>query len=198
VKVRVWNASTGAPIRTSLTFADGVLIGSAWISPDGALLALQKSDHRIEFWNTASGRLVSTTSSSVAGNSQPAAWAPNSQFLAIGLPNPHWPSVPSEVQVWSAATGQLIATFSDSDTFEGTIGGLAWSEDGKYLAESSGQIHVWDVSARQLVATFGKVEKSSWIIAVSWAPDGSKLASLTANVTRSPHMQNRLSVWQLL
>lgn len=212
VQVQVWDAGTGALIRTAFTFADGVLIGSAWLSPNGRYLALQKSDHRIECWNIDTGKVVSTTSSSVAGNSQPIAWSPDGAFLAIGLPNANWPSAPSEVQVWSTASGQLSASFTDSDTFEGTIGGLAWAPNGKYLAESSAEIHIWDVAARQLVATFGKVATKttassgkatifSQIASVAWAPDSSRLASVTDSFTYPPapgsSRQETLKVWQL-
>lgn len=47
VNVQVWDASTGASIRTALSFDDGILIGSAWISPGGQYLATQGSDHTI-------------------------------------------------------------------------------------------------------------------------------------------------------
>ncbi len=215
VKVQVWDASTGAFIRTAFTFDDGVLSGSAWLSPNGTYLALQKSDHRIEFWNIDTGKLVSTTSSSVAGNSQPIAiaWSPNGASLAVGISSANWPAAPGEVQIWSTATGQLIASFTDSDTFEGNIGGLAWSPNGKYLAESSAEIHIWDVAARQLVATFGKVATKttassgkatvfSQIASVAWAPDSSKLASVTDSSTFPPapgsSRQDTLNVWQLL
>lgn len=213
VKVQVWDASTGAFIRTAFTFDDGVLIGSARLSPNGTYLALQKSDHRIEFWNIDTGKLVSTTSSSVAGSAQPIAWSPNGASLAVGIGSANWPATPAEVQVWSTASGQLIASFTDSDTFEGTIGGLAWSPNGKYLAESSAQIHIWDVAARQLVATFGKVATKttssngkatvfSQIASVAWAPDSSKLASVAVSSTYPPALgvseQDTLNVWQLL
>ena len=212
VKVQAWDASNGALIRTALTF-DGVLVGSAWLSPNGTYLALQKSDHRIEFWNISTGKLISMTSSSVAGNSQPVAWSPNGAFLAVALPNPGWPTTPSEVQVWSTATGQLIASFTDSDTFEGDIGGLAWSPNGKYLAEGSAEIHTWDVAASKLVATFGKIATKttssngkatifSRIASVAWAPDSSRLASVTVSSSYPPAQgssgQDTLNVWQLL
>lgn len=212
VKVQVWDASTGALIRTAFTVNDGVLIGSAWISPNGQYFALQKSDHRIEFWNIDTGKLVSTTSASVAGNSQPIAWSPDGASLAVGLPNANWPAAPSEVQIWSAVTGQLTASFQDSHTFEGNIGGLAWSPNGKYLAESSAEIHVWDVAARKLVTTFGKIATKTTssngktttffqISSVTWAPDGNRLASVTSSYVFPPvpgaSNQDTLKVWQL-
>ncbi len=212
VKVQVWDASTGAFIRTAFAFADGVLIGSAWLSPNGQYLALQKSDHSIEFWNIDTGKLVSTTSASVAGNSQPIAWSPDGASLAVGIGSANWPTVPGVVQIWSTTTGQLTASFQDGDTFEGSIGGLAWSPNGKYLAESSAEIHIWDVATNQLVATFGKITTKttassgkatvfSLIASVAWAPDSSKLASVTTSWTYPPapgsSWQNTLQVWQL-
>jgi WD40 repeat protein len=212
VKVQVWDASTGALIRTAFTVNDGVLIGSAWISPNGQYFALQKSDHRIEFWNIETGKLVSTTSASVAGNSQSIAWSPDDASLAVGLPNANWPAAPSEVQIWSTATGQLAASFKDNDTFEGSIGGLAWSPNGKYLAESSAEIHIWDIAARKLVTTFGKIATKTTssngktttffqISSVTWAPDGNRLASVTSSYVFLPgpgaSNQDTLNVWQL-
>jgi WD40 repeat protein len=211
-KVQVWNASNGTPLHTALTF-DGVLLGSAWISPNGRYLALQKSDHRLEFWNIGTGKLVSTTSASVAGNAQAIAWSPSGTSLAVALPDPGWPTTPAEVQVWSTVSGQLIVSFTDSDTFEGYIGGLAWAPNGKYLAESSAEIHIWDIAARRLVATFGKVATKtmsstskatifSQIASVAWAPNGSMLASVTDSSTypsaSGSSRQDTLNVWQLL
>lgn len=212
VKIQVWDANSGALIRTAFTFNDGILIGSAWISPNGQYLAVQRSDHKITFWNIGTGKLVSTTTSSVAGNSQPIAWSPDGASLAVGLPNANWPVKPSEVQIWSSATGHLSASFQDSHTFEGNIGGLAWSPNGKYLAESSAEIHIWDVAARELVTTFGKIATKTTssngktttffqISSVTWAPDGSRLASVTSSYVFPPvpeaSNQDTLNVWQL-
>jgi hypothetical protein len=172
--VQVWDASTGAFIRTPLTF-DHVLGGS--LAPDASDYAVQTSEHMVEIWKIDSGKLVSSIASSVAG---PVAWSPGDALLALGLSSSHWPAQPGEVQLWSTATGQLLASFQDSDTFEGMIGGLAWSPDGKYLAESSAQIHIWDVTTRKLVATFGQITTKttansgkttmfSEIVSVAWA-----------------------------
>jgi Tol biopolymer transport system component len=211
ITVQVWNATTGALIRTALT-SSGVLIGSAWISQDGTILALQQADHRVQFWGISTGTLVSTTASSVAGNAQVAAWSPDGAALAIVLPNPSWPARPSEVQVWST-TGQRIASFEDEQTFEGVIGALAWSPNGQFLAESSSVIHIWDVKTQKLVATFGQVatkatrsdgtaEAYAWIAGLTWSPDSRGLASVTGHQpstssASSYQQQDTLSVWQL-
>src|SRR5258706_354772 len=212
VNVQVWDANSGSLIRTALTLNGGILIGSAWISPNGQYLAMQRSDHKITFWNIETEKVVSTTTSSVAGNAQSIAWSPDGTSLAVGLPNANWPAKPSEVQIWSSATGQLTATFQDTNTFEGNIDGLAWSPNGKYLAESSAEIHIWKVATGQLVATFGKVATKgtsnqgkttilSQIVSVAWAPDSSRLASVTTSAANPPvpgsNQQNILNVWQL-
>lgn len=207
VKVQVWDASTGTLIRTAFTAADGILIGSAWISPNGTVLALQRSNHQIEFWDIATGKRVSTTATSVSGNGQATAWSPDGSFLAIGISSANWPTVPGSVQIWSTSTGHLMATLQDKNTFEGAIDGLAWSPNGTYLAESSAEIHIWNVMTGQLVTTFGKVATKttasngsslfSQIASVTWAPDSATLASLTSTSTSSGSGQKTLHVWLL-
>jgi WD40 repeat protein len=101
------------------------------------------------------------------------------------------------MQVWSVANGQLTATFHDTDDPTSNIGTLAWSPDGKYLAESYSDIHIWDVNANKLVATFGKVTTKQGIYALAWSPDGKMLASSVQNNAGGDPRPNTMNVWQL-
>lgn len=208
VKVQVWNASTGTLVHTAFTFAD-VLLTSFSISPNGQYLALEKADHRIAFWNISTGSLVSTTASTsaadVGGNVDALAWSPSGDALVVAVAQP---TTSGPIQVWSASSGQLIASFIDSDPYEGVIMGLAWSPDGHYLAESSAEIHIWDVASKQLVLSFGSVPAKSisgngvttfsYITNVAWSPDSRGLASLTvAYPADGGNGQATLNVWQL-
>ena len=116
------------------------------------------------------------------------AWSHDGAFLALGLPNS------STVQVWAAATGKLSATFQDSDTSLKLVGALAWSPDGKYLAESTTAIHIWDVQAQKRVATFGKGDAEHEIVALAWSSDSDMLASSSIHLA---HTQNTVTIWKL-
>src|SRR5262249_502015 len=144
------------------------------ISPDGKYVAIQLLNNLIEIWNIVTGKRVSTLPYHEV-NVSALAWSPGDVSLALGLFDR------PEVQIWSdtTAVGQLSASFKDTDTWANIIGGLAWSPNGKYLAESASDIHIWDVQAQQIVATFGRVDKSHFIPTLAWSLNSSKLASTT-------------------
>ena len=86
----------------------------------------------------------------------------------------------------------------DSDTWAHVIGGLAWSPNGKYLAESVSDIHIWDVNAKKLVATFGRVDKVHNIPTLAWSPESSMLTSSTIYVAGlGDPTRNTVNVWKL-
>jgi WD40 repeat protein len=198
LSVQVWNASSGALIRTALTFAPGVRflgqdVGQLPLSPDGKDIAIQKPDNTIEVWDIGSGKLVSSIPYHESDVSA-LAWSPGDASLAIGLFDA------SEVQIWSATTGQLRATFQDTDTWAKIIGALAWSANGKYLAQSGSDIHIWDADAQKIVATFGRVDKAHFIATLAWSPNSSMLVSSTNHILdaiANPDSQNTVNVWKL-
>jgi WD40 repeat protein len=196
--VVVWNASTGALIRTAVTFGpDRQFIGlnsglgQGAISSNGKYVAVQAANNSIEIWSIATGKQVST----LPYNQQQIsalAWSPDSSSLALGLTNA------SDVQTWSVASGQLTTTFHDRDSANTFIGALAWSPDGKYLAESASDIHIWDVSEQKIVATFGQVAQNQWIATLTWSPDSSMLASTYNNDNKGgDRTQNTGDIWKL-
>jgi WD40 repeat protein len=214
IKVQVWNASTGALVRTAMPNHEASR-SFGWLSPNGAYLAVLQSDERIQMWDLATGQPISASTDSLKTDSSSVnvwAWSPDGASFAIGVEFPFLDHKPSEVRIYSTATGQRTASFTDSDTFEGMIGALAWSPDGKYLAESSSAIQIWDVAAQKVAATFGKIatkttssdgktSTSFWIAALAWAPDSRGLASITGSSNISgaqpDQMTNTLNVWRL-
>ncbi len=187
VSVQLWNASSGTLIRTLATFNNG--IQPLGLSADGKYIAVQKDSATVEIWNLSSGTQVS---SFPFGGPFPSAvaWSPDDTLLAPGLPTA------SEVQIWTVATGQLSSSFKGHDASVHVIGALAWSSDGKYLAESGSDIHIWNVKAQHIAATFGKVDKLHWIATLTWSPDSTMLVSST-NVIQKNDAQNTVHVWQL-
>ncbi|MEO6892063.1 MAG: hypothetical protein ABI456_20715 [Ktedonobacteraceae bacterium] len=202
ILMQVWDAKTGALIRTAITFGAGkqllgLNVGMLPISPNGKYVAVQKANSNVEIWDIDSGKLVNslpyhhlTNMVSVSA----LAWSPDGAFLALGLPNT------AAMQIWSIATGHLVATFTDRDTWFHFIGALAWSPNGRYLAESGSAIHVWDVKAQKIVTTFGRVNKPLYIPTLAWSPDSTMLVS-TANSAVEPGqkalLQNTVHVWKL-
>lgn len=204
ILMQVWNANTGALIRTAITFPPGTQllglnVGMLPISPNGKYVAVQMANGSdVEVWNIISGKLVNSIPYHQSDNGlvsvSALAWSPDGAYLALGLP-----SAP-EVQIWSVATGQLTATFTDSDTWAHVIGALSWSPNGQYLAESGSAIHIWDVKAQKIVATFGKVNKPAFITTLAWSHDGTMLASTTnisAEIGQNALLQNTVNVWKL-
>jgi WD40 repeat protein len=198
VSVQIWNAATGAFIRTALTFNTDIQLPGVTeyaytspISPNGKYNAIQKSNNAIEIWNIETGKMVSSIPFNQSGVSA-MAWSPSGASLALGLPNA------SVVQIWSTATGQLSSTFKDRDTWAKVIGALAWSPNGKYLAESISDIHIWDVKGQKLVATFGRVDKVHCVPALAWSPESSMLTSSTVHIAGlGDQTRNTVNVWKL-
>ncbi|MDQ2717799.1 MAG: hypothetical protein M3Z08_23135 [Chloroflexota bacterium] len=202
IRMQVWDANTGALIRTAITFDAGkqllgLDVGMFPISPNGKYVAVRKANSDVEIWDIDSGKLVNslpyhhlTDLVSVSA----LAWSPDGAFLALGLPNA------AEVQIWSIATGHLAASFTDSDTWAQVIGALAWSPNGRYLAESASAIHIWDVKAQKIVASFGRVNKPLFIPALAWSPDSTMLASTVNSAAKTGQkalLQNTVHVWKL-
>lgn len=207
--IQVWNASTGALIRMVKTAS--VYASSATVSPNGKYFVLETPGKHLQFWDVSTGQMMSSASSDLPGLGEPA-WSLDGASLAIPVGSANWPATPAEVQIYLTATGQHVASFQDSDTFEGLIGALAWSPDGRYLAEGGHAINIWDVKAHKQVTIFGKVnpdtmttngiKTSYWVAGLAWSPDGRALASVTGSEpwdpsNPEPDQTDTLNIWQL-
>ncbi|GHO69373.1 hypothetical protein KSC_082650 [Ktedonobacter sp. SOSP1-52] len=177
--IQTWSASTGRLINTPLT-QNGDL-GFMSLSPHGTHVAISTGKD-IEIWNIATKTLVSHLPASIDDQHYfSRAWSPDETMLALGTADSN------HVNIWSVSDGKQIASFADKN-----IGSLAWSPDGKYLAESNTMIHLWDVRAQKAVATFGD---DQWIANLAWSQDGSKIAS--SAVKQGDFTKNTVSVWKL-
>jgi WD40 repeat protein len=215
-KVQEWNSRTGHLIRTALNFNPAP---NAWLSPDASYAAVQLTNNSLQFWDVATSQLVSTTAHTATGPGGTVAWSPDGAYFALGINSARTSITTGHVQIWSSTAGQLVTTLTDTYTFKGIIDGLAWSPNGKYLAESSGQINIWDATTWQRIAAFGTVRTSarlgnsdvtsySQIETMAWSPDSTLLASVTHSYDASPvnpqigiptitNDYNRLAVWSI-
>jgi WD40 repeat protein/tRNA A-37 threonylcarbamoyl transferase component Bud32 len=87
------------------------------------------------------------------------------------------PSLPGEVRVWDAATGQLLRQIRGH---AGPVSGVAFSPDGKRLASASYDktLKVWDAQTGQQLLDVGG--HAGAVLGVAFSPDGRRLAAGSA------------------
>ena len=177
-------------MSTLLSVNDGSTPLGIGLSPDGKYIAAS-TQNGTEIWNISTKTLVSTLPVNTADMNAPSAlaWSPDDASLALGATNS------SSVQIWSVASGKQTASFTD-ESHVANLGALAWSPDGKYLAESTTEINLWDVHTQKIVATFGKAPAGKWVNTLAWSKDSSKLASTLTN-TDGNWSQNTVNLWKL-
>ncbi len=97
--VKIWNASTGALIRTINGHTDEVH-SVAW-SPDGTKIFSGSRDRSAKVWNASTGALIRSLSHTQTVNS--VAWSPDGKkiFSVDNL---------IDIKIWNASTGQLNYT----------------------------------------------------------------------------------------
>ncbi|MBO0780758.1 MAG: hypothetical protein J2P37_18195 [Ktedonobacteraceae bacterium] len=155
--VQIWSAASGRQLFTIGDQKQEYIQSVQW-SPDSQMLAVAIADvhqptpsaldksfaMRIEVWRAAGGTLLATKPQRYPVLM---AWSPESkQIISNRLKVVIDGSAGEELELWEAATGRQIATYSDPTTkdFYATI---AWSPDGQYVAvgAESGAVQVWKV-----------------------------------------------------
>jgi WD40 repeat protein len=93
---------------------------------------------------------------------------------ALSLEAAHCKAHGFDVQVWDAATGQTLLTYTGQRT---NIWAVGWSPDGKRIASSDdrGTVQVWDASTGGNV--FEYTGSGLEVFAAAWSPDGTRIAS---------------------
>ncbi len=188
--------ANGSNLKTLMHIdTNGGTSGINALSPDGKyalVVQFNKSTKQKELsiWTVNPWKKVSDIPTDKQGYDA-AVFSPDSSLFAL--------AGTSQVHIYSTADGKLQSSFNDPDAGEGVkdIGGLAWSLDGKYLAESATSINIYDVNAKKIVTTFGKVDAHHKIFSVAWAPDGSGLVSSADMIPDDGHSQTQVNVWKL-
>jgi WD40 repeat protein len=145
-----------------------------------------KEDFQI--WDINSGKKISTIvpQNNKTGGLYQWTFSPDGSQVAANTTD-------DKLQIFATASGKLLASFSNN-----TRGGnTSWSPDGKYIAESTDAIQIFDAHAKKLVATFGKVDDQHEIMGLTWAPDSTGLASVTAPQANNAPPYCTVNVWRL-
>lgn len=164
--VQLWNALTGALLRTYHQSQQSENVNDVSWSPDSKTVASASDDGTYNIWDPATGR----TLASYAGQFQYAtaiAWSPDGKRLAVGTSE-------SQILIVNPTTGIPLVTISGSG---GSLRKLSWSPDGQRIvaADYSRQIHLWDTVTGDLVLSYGGHSASATTVA--WSPDSRRIAS---------------------
>jgi WD40 repeat protein len=179
-KVQLWEAATGKEICTldtepgPLAFSpDGTRLATACVTLDNGLkltvmLWASKTgekQHRIQ--HPLTGVQISFRGACCL------AFSPDSQVLATG-------SASSEIQLWNAATGEILRTLRGHN---GQVTSVGFSADGTHVISGGmdNTIRVWAAeTGTELCALRGH---SSRINSVCFSPDGTRIVSASQDLT---------------
>ena len=134
-KTRIWDTATGKQLR-DLEGAN--YTWSVAYSADGRMLVAAGSNNEIHLWEVATGKLRDAFPSGLTIAPQEIAFSPDGEILV---------AVSSDgIGVWDVVTGQKLRHLRETS---GSIGGLAFSPDGKRIATGSSDatLLVWDVES---------------------------------------------------
>ena len=169
--VRIWDAQTGALLRTLQGHEDSVIneAVSVAVSPDGKTIVSGSGDHTVRIWDAQTGALLRTLQGH-HGRVYGVAVSPDGKTIVSGGDK--------TIRVWDAQTGAPLRTLQGPDS---SVYSVAVSPDGKTIVSGSfdKSVRVWDAKTGALLRTLQGHEDSVTNVAVSVAvsPDGKIIVS---------------------
>lgn len=139
--VQVWNARTGH-LLVKYSGHTGTVYALAW-SPDSTRVASTSQDATVQVWDATSGRHLLTYRDQTAPLWS-VAWSPSGSCLGSATDNTSDEHPKETVQMWNAATGQLLVSYpvpSSAGYADGTLS-IAWSPNSARLALGGADIVV--------------------------------------------------------
>ena len=193
--VQIWNAATGAYIRTLQVKANANVndyITQVGWSYDGRYIAAASPNNGGIVWDASTGQRIYTKQGASVMT-----WAPQADLLATTV------NATGLVQIWQATTGKVQSSFQ-GQTGGNTVYALSWSPNGTYIAASGHNVRVWDVTANKLFGTYTGhgTDPALYINGLAWSPDSTKIASLgTGMHETAPHIGyplDAVKVWEVI
>ena len=170
--VTVWDASTGARVRTLGEPAGRFdSVNDVAFSPDGELLAGIAQTGAVHIWSVSSGQELLSIGAHLS-NGNAVSFSPEGTMLAT--------SGADGAAIWRIPSGERVATFTGH---AGNIHDVAFSPDGKVLATANhdATASIWNTATgRELLTLFGHADS---LTSVAFSPDGTRLATSSLDGT---------------
>jgi len=163
---KLWNASTGALIRTFAEHTDRVT--SVAFYPDGAMLLTGSSDHTVKLWNTNTGSRLRTFNGHT-GVVLSVAFSPDGNTILTG-------SEDDTAKLWNATTGAVIYSWTINPGWD--VNSVAYSPDGTRMVAASqdGTTYQYSLSTYGLLHTLVAYLGGS-VASATHSPDGSRIVT---------------------
>lgn len=191
--VHIWNAGSKNPAQVYREHSKAVY-SVAW-SSDGSRIASGSADTTVQVWHPMSGRRYFTYRG-FSREVSTVAWSPKDSYLAAG-------SWDATIQIRQTATGSKVLTYQGHSS---PIHTLAWApttapltlEEGWRIVSASGDplyankdnsVQIWYVQPAQQSAHAQTMHEAAllydehfyYVCDIAWSPDGTKLASASAD-----------------
>ena len=179
----VFDVATGKSL--SRFHHNGGRVTNGTLSPDGAVVAVAASDHKVHLWDVNSGKKIREID-------HPAlvwglAYSPDGRWLASGtggtpigaISTQRWPvGDDNTVRLWDASTGKLVRELKGHTH---AVGAMAFSPDSRRLATGGGDgtLRLWDVEAGTEIS---RIDGKSWIMKVVYSPNGKLILAAGGNI----------------
>jgi WD40 repeat protein/beta-lactamase regulating signal transducer with metallopeptidase domain len=177
--VRVWDAATGAELRTLSGHTQRVW--AVAFSPDGKVLVSasgnfgkQDEPGQVKLWDVAEGKFLRDLPGQ-QGMVWALAFSPDGKHIASGGSD-------RTVRLWDATRGKLVRSFEGA---ENTVREVAFAPDSSWVACAGfdGTLRRWETQTGQELTAYDVPEKKLGKLAVS--PDG-RLIAVAANPAEPP------------
>jgi WD40 repeat protein len=163
-ELRLWNASSGQPIRT-VTLGSLSRIDAVAISPDGLRAASSEGSSKVVLWDVSTGSPVRAypLEGYSGGRLQ---FSPDGRKLLVK-------ACGAAVHIVDLEVGDALSTLGTGSG--GCVSDACFSPDSFKVLASGGNDHayVWNLMTRERVLSL--LGHADYVSAVSWSPDGTKL-----------------------